>query len=796
MKRRTLFIAALLFAVAPALPAQTTNAAPATNAPPAAPPAPVSDVIAPSDILSRAQTVLDKYPAPAANPAPDPTETDIREQMAVIEPRLPVFTAETALLLSQNASVENIATLEKWGDYFATTVGTKPGATGGWLQLVSRRNNDLNTELAAIDKERKTWGDTATALRKDPAANVAYLQQVATVQARLDAVRRDTVARQKSLLQLQGQVAIDGKQVSDAMTALESARTRAISRLFESNAPPVWSSKPPPETNPAATLSWSRQLETLKTYFNAEPGRFLAHGLLLVALIGLFWWLRGYARRLTAQEPGITPAVGIFETPLAIALLLAIGASPLIYYPIAPRLLLAVLGAIALVPCVILLRRLIEPRLFPILYALVAFYFVEEFRSVAAMPFEATRAFFLAEILGAVAFLGWVLLALRRGATGERLGKAVLFAARVAFGLLSAGWLAEILGFTLLANLIFVAVQRAATLALALYAAIRIVEALLFIGMRLRPLSTLGMVRLHGPMLMRRTQRLLVRTAALVWVISVMEELPWSADVNRGLFRFLATYDDKNHLVLTLPGKLLAAIVLGWGVFQISRFVRFALETDFYPRLRLGAGVPYAISMSLHYVMLTIAFIGATAVLGIDMTKFTILVSALGVGVGFGLQNIITNFVSGLILLFERPVKIGDSVQTGDAAGVVERIGIRASVLRTAGGTEIIVPNGSLISNNVTNWTLSSEERIILIPLNVPRGPDIAHLIDLLTKAAAAHPRVLKQPPPQVQAQTLGANLGLELRAWTQAVDDWSAVRSEIVLAVNEALTKENITLA
>jgi len=237
-------------------------------------------------------------------------------------------------------------------------------------------------------------------------------------------------------------------------------------------------------------------------------------------------------------------------------------------------------------------------------------------------------------------------------------------------------------------------------------------------------------------------------------------------------------------------------VLIVWGAFQLSRLARFVLEAEFFPRLRLGAGIPYAISTSLHYALLVVAFVAATYALGIDMTKLTILVSALGVGVGFGLQNIINNFVSGLILLFERPVKIGDTILTGTDSGTVERIGIRASVLRTPAGTEVIVPNGSLISNNVTNWTLSSQERIILIPLNVPRGPDIPRLVGLLTAAAGAHPKVLKQPPPIVVAQTLGANLGLELRVWTNAEEDWTTVRSELVLAVNAVVTRENITLA
>jgi potassium efflux system protein len=194
--------------------------------------------------------------------------------------------------------------------------------------------------------------------------------------------------------------------------------------------------------------------------------------------------------------------------------------------------------------------------------------------------------------------------------------------------------------------------------------------------------------------------------------------------------------------------------------------------------------------------VLVLAFVGATAVLGVDMTKFTILVSALGVGVGFGLQTIINNFVSGLILLFERPVKIGDSIQAGDATGVVERIGIRASVIRTMNGSEMIVPNANLIANSVTNWTLSSQERIIQIPFSVVRGPDVAHLMDLFIATAAAHPKVLKSPAPQVLVLSLGANLGFEVRAWTHEIDDWSIVRSELLLAINAAMVRENITLS
>ncbi len=790
-------VAALLLGVASISSfAQTTNVPAAT--PPTAPAAaPASQAVNEADIVARVNAALDKYSAPDS--APDPVEADIRAQMAGVEPKLRYFVAgQNEQLLAQNPSVDIILTLEKWGDYFQTAIGTKTGATDGWLQTLAKRRDQLNANLTDLQKERTVWNDTSAELKKDPTAAPEYAQQVAEVQARLDAVQRDILARLKDLRVLQQQAAKDAQEITGVMTTLDAARTRAISQLFEPNAPPVWSFATLPKGDAGDLLSWRKQFHTLAIYSASETFRFIIHFVLLAALIALFWWLRGYARKLASTEPGIAPAAGIFETPISTALLVALGASPFIYYPIAPRLLSAMLGAAALIPSVVLLRRLIEPRLFVILYALIAFYFLEEFRSVAGFSMAGARTFLLAEILAAVAFLGWLLLRnLRRSTTDERFSYLVLLGARFAFAVLSAGWLAEVLGYTLLANLLCVAVQRAATLALALYAGIRIVEALLFIIMRLRPLSTLGMVRLHGPDITRRCQRALVGAAVIVWVLVVVEELPWATELNKHFFGFFAFYNDKtSEWQLHVPGKIAAALLIGWGVFQLSSLTRFVLATDFYPRLRLAAGIPYAISMTLHYVLLTIAFIAATAVLGVDMTKFTILVSALGVGVGFGLQNIINNFVSGLILLFERPVKIGDTILTGTDTGTVERIGIRASVLRTPAGTEVIVPNGSLISNNVTNWTLSSQERIILIPLNVPRGPDITHLISLLTAAAAANPKVLKNPPPQVVAQTLGVNLGLELRAWTRSKDDWTTIRSELVLAMNEALSRENITLA
>jgi small-conductance mechanosensitive channel len=199
----------------------------------------------------------------------------------------------------------------------------------------------------------------------------------------------------------------------------------------------------------------------------------------------------------------------------------------------------------------------------------------------------------------------------------------------------------------------------------------------------------------------------------------------------------------------------------------------------------------------LHYVILLVGFFVALGALGIDLTKVTILAGAFSVGIGFGLQNVINNFVSGLILLFERPIKVGDVIEVGGNVGEVRRIGIRASVIRTADGSEVIVPNGSFISSQVTNWTFSDRQRAVEVSVNVAGGADSQRVVELLKSTASAHPGVAKQPSPQVYVVSFSAGaITFQLRAWTDRNEDWAQLRSDLSVDVNDALAREKIAIA
>ena len=259
---------------------------------------------------------------------------------------------------------------------------------------------------------------------------------------------------------------------------------------------------------------------------------------------------------------------------------------------------------------------------------------------------------------------------------------------------------------------------------------------------------------------------------------------------------------DSKGSASTLSNTLYVGGVLSFcltlaAAFYLSRFIAFLLDEDVYPRMHLARGLPYAISTLLRYVILAIGFTLAIAKLGYnDLTQLTILVSAFGVGLGFGMQNIVNNFVSGLILLFERPVQVGDVIELDNFVGVVSRIGIRASVVRTALLSEIIVPNGRLISDRVINWTLSNRQRGVELSVTFAAGPDPQEVIRLLCATAKAHPLVAAYPPPQAFFSDFsGGGIKFDVRVWTNRFEDWTQVRSELAVAVNAMVVKENLTL-
>ena len=244
-------------------------------------------------------------------------------------------------------------------------------------------------------------------------------------------------------------------------------------------------------------------------------------------------------------------------------------------------------------------------------------------------------------------------------------------------------------------------------------------------------------------------------------------------------------------------GHLLAFGVSVWAAVVVGRLTRFVLQEDVFRRVRMAKGLPVALSSAVQYAIVLLGLFLALGALGVDFTRLTILLGALGVGVGFGLQDVVSNVAAGLILLLERSVRVGDAVRIGDVEGEVQTMRARSSTIRTWGGAEVIVPNAALISEKVTNLTLSDRRIRVEIPVGVPHGTDSERVSGLLADVARAHPNVLKVPAPTVLFQSLGDSaLQLELRCWADDLDAFLIVRSEVTAAVYRALAEAGIPVA
>ena len=426
-------------------------------------------------------------------------------------------------------------------------------------------------------------------------------------------------------------------------------------------------------------------------------------------------------------------------------------------------------------------------------------YFVDQLRVLVASLPELTRVLFLGQMLGASLFLFWLPrsrhLQTSTAESNVRLSRAMRVIAKIGLVFLPVAFLANVFGYVNLGNLSAMIFLRSVYVAALLYTAIRILEGLITIALQVRPLSSLRVVSLHRSMLQRRTCRLLEFSAVLLWLNLMLNFFglvtPLLAATKAALNASIAI----GSLEISL-GHILAFLIAIWASFLVSRFLRFLLEEDIYRHLRLASGIPHAVSTMLHYVILLVGFFIALGALGIDLTKITILAGAFSVGIGFGLQNVINNFVSGLILLFERPIKIGDVIEVGGNLGEVRRIGIRASVIRTADGSEVILPNGSLISSQVTNWTFSDRQRAVEVSVSVVAGADVQRVSELLKITAASHPDVAKEPAPRVLVVALNAAaVTFQLRAWTDRHETWAQLRSDLSVSINDALAREKIAI-
>jgi potassium-dependent mechanosensitive channel len=241
----------------------------------------------------------------------------------------------------------------------------------------------------------------------------------------------------------------------------------------------------------------------------------------------------------------------------------------------------------------------------------------------------------------------------------------------------------------------------------------------------------------------------------------------------------------------------LIAIVIGLLTFTAARNIPGLMEITLLVRLPLDASTRYAARMIARYSIIVIGLVSAFSVVGIGWAKVQWLAAGLTVGLGFGLQEIFANFVSGLIILFERPVRIGDVVTIGDVSGVVSRIQIRATTITDWDRKEYIVPNKEFVTGRLLNWTLSDQTNRIVIDVGVAYGTDTNNARSLLLEAAAENPNVMKDPGPIATFEGFGdSTLNLRLRCYLPNLDNRLRTITEVHESIDQKFKDAGIEIS
>lgn len=259
---------------------------------------------------------------------------------------------------------------------------------------------------------------------------------------------------------------------------------------------------------------------------------------------------------------------------------------------------------------------------------------------------------------------------------------------------------------------------------------------------------------------------------------------------------FTQPYFHIGRLAIT-PVLLIKVLVFVLVLSAISRQARQFMQKEILVHTSMDLGQQFAVARITGYLIFVVGLVVGLESLGVDLSSLVVLGGAVGVGVGFGLQNIVNNFVSGLILLVERPIKLGDRVEVGETNGDVVRIAGRSTWVRTNNNVVMIIPNSEFISTRVTNWTANDRQVRFSVPIGVSYHCSPEEVREVLMKVALAHPDVLQQPPPEVVFTGFGDSaLNFELRVWTiRQVQTPQKLKSDLYFAVFRAFGEHGIEI-
>jgi small-conductance mechanosensitive channel len=671
---------------------------------------------------------------------------------------------------------------------------------GGWLHTLSANATAVTSALDQIDAERRLWEMTrdSTRTRDVPAAVTREIRQTL---AAVDSVQGLVRVARDTILKLQAAVSVQKTRADQNLADQRREISRRRGRLVRIDSPPLWrvfdrsgvdSSLPE-----RAAATWRLNSRSVRWFLEEQGGKLLGSLAFLLLLIAALARLRGVAGTRLQQDDSLRVVAGFLDRPIAAGFFL-FGLVGYLAEPNAPRAWRALLGLVLLIAVLRLLPRILTKSTRSWGYVAAAVFFLQQ--AVNLYEFGTPEGRLLLLLLS-LAGLGACLRVTRseplaQAEVSKRWSQAIGLGARIASIAFAVGIVANVVGAVGFATVLTTGTVHLIFGALVFWLAARVVLAAVRIGTLTKTASRLGIDSSNAPTVERVARRLVGTLAVLGWASTMLSGYDLLDPAIAALTQVLAAGISVGTFSLTVGDVLVFSLVV-WLSFKLSQLICFVLGTDVLPLMNLSRGLPAAIVQLTRYVVVVVGILVAFSAAGVDVDRLTVLFGALGVGVGFGLQNVVNNFASGLIVLFGQGINYDDEVQLEEHEGVVRDIGLLQSTVRTYHGADVLVPNATLISSTVVNWTREdASQRRVDIPLGVAYGTDSKTVIELLEGVANKHPLVARNPAPKALFLGFGeSSLNFQLNVWF-AENEWYGGASEVRIAASDALNGAGIEVA
>jgi small-conductance mechanosensitive channel len=732
-------------------------------------------------------------------------ELDFQEVSEEVGEALDKADVQADELMERAASLDQRRMMNSEVNALDSELGLLDARTNRYIERAATLAKKLAALSVQADASIDLWSDAVRAAR-DPSVPKQVRTRSVRILRALRTAREQIEKAQGNLLELQSRGLDVLDEVDQARRIVKAAQDETAKNVFERQDPPLWERQVAPSTDGEDATEDSYEIGfswPAVTNYLRQSRVAIAAQLLLVMLLGfLFGRLRKVLeeriekRQQAAPIPWEDRAMEAFRHPWLAALLVGLASVRWLH----PNRMadLIVVSWLATIPVWFVVLKDLAPRPFQRpLAGLALLGTLHIVLTVTSGHPHIERLLLLLQLALTGAGAGWMIRFLRGADVPKRTQNEIWFSAtelwiHVMVAVSIGGFAATILGYRYLGQEAALVVTVGTIAATYFVALARILEAWVVTAIHIGRLDGLRMIRANRDLVSKVLKRV-IQIVAVFWFVWGLSDMTsaWrpfaeaiqralESDLGFGLVETGVTFFD-----------LLGFFFILWVSWVISRVVSFVLMEEFLPRLNMKAGAPYALTTFTRYAIIAIGFVAALAVLGLSLDKVTIVLSALGVGVGFGLQNLVNNFVSGFVLLTERPIRLRDKVEINGVLGNVSSIGIRASTIRTFDGAEVIVPNGDLISNQLVNWTLAARQQRVTIPVGVAYGTDPSQVLTILRRVASENESVFKDPAPLALFRGFGdSSLDFELRVFmdpSNVLDVPSALHVAIYSALHEA---------